>query len=122
MHSAPLETTVQEPMTTVPSGTHSSKPLAPLAPHSPENLQLLDDVQEWSAFSRPSKSAPDGWESSVVIEGMHCAACSYTVEDAIAAVPGVLQVQVSAGSQRAKVVWNAAEVKPSTWMLSLIHI
>jgi Cu2+-exporting ATPase len=50
---------------------------------------------------------------------MHCAACSYTVEEAIAAVPGVQQVQVSAGSQRAKVVWNAAKVKPSTWMQAI---
>jgi Cu2+-exporting ATPase len=50
---------------------------------------------------------------------MHCAACSDTVEDAIAAVPGVLQVQVSAGSQRAKVVWNAAAVQPSVWMLAI---
>jgi Cu2+-exporting ATPase len=79
-------------------------------------LQLLDDAQEWIAFSRPSKQATDCWESSVVIEGMHCAACSYTVEEAIAAVPGVLQVQVSAGSQRARVVWNATEVLPSLWM------
>jgi Cu2+-exporting ATPase len=76
-------------------------------------------VQEWSAFSRPSKSFPDSWESSVVIEGMHCAACSYTVEEAIAAVPGVLQVQVSAGNQRAKVVWSAAEVQPSAWMQAI---
>lgn len=74
---------------------------------------------EWSAFSRPSKRAVDCWESSVVIEGMHCAACSYTVEEAIAAVPGVQQVQVSAGSHRAKVVWNAAEVQPSEWMLAI---
>ena len=119
MRSAPLETTAQELVTPVPAATHSSKPLVPIAPHSSETLQLLDDAQEWSAFSRPSKQATDYWESSVVIEGMHCAACSYTVEDAIAAVPGVLQVQVSAGSQRAKVVWNAAEVKPSAWMLAI---
>jgi Cu2+-exporting ATPase len=93
--------------------------LAPIAPHSLETLQLLDDAQEWSAFSRLSRKTPDCWESSVVIEGMHCAACSYTVEEAIAAVPGVLQVQVSAGSQRAKVVWNATEVKPSAWMQAI---
>ena len=119
MRSAPLETTAPDLVTPVFSGTHSSKPLVPIAPHSSETLQLLDDAQEWSAFSRPSNRAADCWESSVVIEGMHCAACSYTVEDAIAAVPGVLQVQVSASSQRAKVVWNAAEVQPSAWMLAI---
>jgi Cu2+-exporting ATPase len=47
---------------------------------------------------------------------MHCAACSFTVEDAIAAVLGVVQVQVSAATQRAKVLWSPQDVKPSVWM------
>ena len=94
-----------------------SAPLTPIAPHSSESLRLLDDPQEWTAFSRPKGEGC--WESSVVVEGMHCAACSFTVEEAIAAVPGVLQVQVSAGSHRAKVVWNAAQVQPSAWMQAI---
>ena len=85
-------------------------------PHSAETLRLLDDPTEWSAFSRPSARGNACWESSVVIEGMHCAACSLTVEDAIARVPGVLEVQVSAASHRAKVVWAANTVQPSGWM------
>ncbi|WP_342617290.1 cation-translocating P-type ATPase [Rhodoferax sp. GW822-FHT02A01] len=94
----------------------SSAPLVPLEPHSQESLHLLDEPQEWSAFSRPSAKFPGCWESNVVIEGMHCAACSFTVEDAIAAVPGVVQVQVSAASHRAKVLWSPQDVKPSAWM------
>jgi Cu2+-exporting ATPase len=101
----------------MPAG--ASVPLTPIAPHSQEALHLLDDPQEWSAFSRPSGKVENCWESSVVIEGMHCAACSFTVEEAIAAVPGVLQVQVSAGSHRAKVVWSASHVQPSAWMLAI---
>ncbi len=85
-------------------------------PHSTETLRLLDDPAEWSVFSRPSVRGNACWESSVVIEGMHCAACSLTVEDAIARVPGVLEVQVSAASHRAKVVWSANAVQPSGWM------
>ena len=96
-----------------------SAPLTPIAPHSGEALQLLDDPQEWSAFSRPYGKTAACWESSVVIEGMHCSACSFTVEDAIAAVPGVLQVQVSAGSHRARVIWSAEQVQPSAWMLAI---
>ncbi len=99
---------------TLPAGR--SAPLMALEPHSSEVLHLLDDPQEWSAFSRPTARSADCWESSVVIEGMHCAACSFTVEEAIAAVPGVLQVQVSAGSHRAKVIWSATQVQPSAWM------
>ena len=86
------------------------------APHAPEVLALLDEPQEWSAFSRASPNAPDQWESSVVIEGMHCAACSLTVEDALRQVPGVLSAHVSAASQRARVVWSASAVLPSRWM------
>jgi P-type Cu2+ transporter len=96
-----------------------SAPLVALAPHSSATLQLLDDAQEWSVFSRPSALANGCWESSVVVEGMHCAACSFTVEEAIAAVPGVLHVQVSAGSHRARVVWDAARVLPSAWMQAI---
>ena len=83
---------------------------------SEESLRLLDDPQEWSAFSR--SCAPDAsiWESYVVIEGMHCAACAFTVEEAMAKVPGVLDVRVSAGSHRARVLWSASRALPSRWM------
>ncbi len=92
--------------------------LAPtaLAPHSAAALALLDDPQEWGAFSRADRHDPAQWESSVVIEGMHCAACSLTVEDALRQVPGVVSAQVSAASQRARVVWSSAVVQPSGWM------
>ncbi|MDD5478803.1 cation-translocating P-type ATPase [Rhodoferax sp.] len=79
-------------------------------------LQLLDDAQEWSAFSRPAQQQPGCWESNVLIEGMHCAACALTIEDALKAVPGVLKAEVSAGSHRAKVVWVEQQVAPSGWM------
>ena len=77
---------------------------------------LLDDPQEWSAFSRPAQETPGCWESHLVIEGMHCAACALTVEDALLAVPGVSSASVSAGSHRARVVWQADVVLPSHWM------
>ena len=86
-------------------------PPAVPAPHPSATLALLDDPQEWGAFSRPSPQASARWESSVLIEGMHCAACALTVEDALRQVPGVLSASVSAASRRARVVW-----------LSLIHI
>ena len=71
------------------------------APGAPE---LLDDRQEWAAFGRPctpngaSAGGESAWESHVVIEGMHCAACALTIEEALCAVPGVAQAEVSASS------------------------
>ena len=81
-----------------------------------EAAALLDDPQEWAAFSRPLPDAPDRWESHLVIEGMHCAACALTIEDALRQVPGVASASVSAGSHRARVVWQADAVQPSGWM------
>ncbi|MDR6855784.1 cation-translocating P-type ATPase [Variovorax guangxiensis] len=78
---------------------------------------LLDDPAEWPAFGRPldDDAAGGRWESHVAIEGMHCAACAFTVEAALAQVPGVLEVDVNAATRRARVLWSAAAVKPSRW-------
>lgn len=88
--------------------------------------ELLDDPQEWAAFGRPcahqtAHAAPDNvpWESHVVLEGMHCAACALTIEDALLAVPGVVQAEVSAATQRARVVWQPAQVLPSQWVAAV---
>ncbi|HSN79942.1 MAG TPA: cation transporter, partial [Rhodoferax sp.] len=79
-------------------------------------LAVLDEEQEWTAFSRPVAQQPGCWESNVMIEGMYCAACALTIEDALQNVPGVRSVEVSAGSHRAKVVWESQAVSPSGWM------
>ena len=90
-----------------------------VSPHSPEELAVLDEEQEWSGFSQPSGGRPGCWESSVLIEGMHCAACALTVEDVVRKAPGVLSVQVGGASHRARVVWIADHVKPSQWMQAM---
>ncbi len=79
-------------------------------------MSVLDNAQEGSAFSREAAQRPGCWESSVVIVGMHCAACAVTVEDALRKVPGVASAEVSAASQRARVVWHPDVVVPSVWM------
>ena len=81
-----------------------------------EALHLLDEEQEWSAFSRPDSRRAGCWDSSLLIEGMHCAACALTIEDALLKVPGVLQASVATGSQRARIVWSSEATKPSSWM------
>lgn len=77
----------------------------------------LDDPAEWPAFGHAVDAAcPTGrWESQVVVEGMHCAACAFTVEAALCAVPGVLRADVNAATRRARVVWSADAVRPSRW-------
>jgi len=83
------------------------------------DLHLLDDPLEWSAFSRPDPRDPHLWESNILIEGMHCAACALTLEDALQGVAGVVKADVSAGSHRARVVWSSETVQPSDWMMAV---
>lgn len=85
---------------------------------SPGAADLLDDPAEWGHFGRRLADAQSGdrWESHLVIEGMHCAACALTVEDALRAVPGVEQVDVSSATQRARVLWSADLARPSQWL------
>ena len=85
-----------------------------------DNLELLDDPAEWSAFSRADVRQPEVWESNLLIEGMHCAACALSIEDALLKVPGVAKAEVSAGSHRARVVWSAQQAKPSDWMQAVL--
>lgn len=89
----------------------------------PSTVALLDDRQEWLRFSQPHPPAASAqgavWDSHVVIQGMHCAACAFTVEAALMAVPGVRAVEVNAATHRAKVVWSEAVVKPSVWLQAI---
>ncbi len=84
-----------------------------------DDLSVLDDPQEWSAFSRLDAQRVGCWESNLQIEGMHCAACALTIEQALLSVPGVIQADVGAGSHRARVIWSSTHVQPSGWMKAI---
>ncbi|KLN55304.1 heavy metal translocating P-type ATPase [Variovorax paradoxus] len=96
----------------------SFSPAAALPRAPREEWQVLDDPSEWPAFGRALDGGDAGtarWESQVAVEGMHCAGCGLAVEAALQRVAGVLEVQVNAASQRARVVWSAALTRPSRW-------
>lgn len=91
-------------------------------------LHLLDDPAEWGSFGKPygapaaQAEAPEEvqvWESQVALDGMYCSTCALTIEDALRAVPGVQQVEVSAAAKRAKVVWWPSQVRPSQWIKAI---
>lgn len=91
-------------------------------------LHLLDDPGEWASFGKPygeqgAQAVPaedvQVWESQVALDGMYCATCALTIEDALRAVPGVQQVEVSAAAKRAKVVWSPDKVLPSEWIKAI---
>ncbi|HMN21873.1 MAG TPA: cation-translocating P-type ATPase [Ottowia sp.] len=92
---------------------------------APDQLALLDAQEEWQAFSRSlagsrgADAAAGRWESTVALEGMHCAACAGTIEQVLRGVPGVLEVEVSAAARRGRVVWDERRTRPSRWIGAL---
>ncbi|MDX9952148.1 MAG: HAD-IC family P-type ATPase, partial [Methylophilaceae bacterium] len=93
----------------------------PLAPNmtEPRSAAALDDPLEWPAFSRQDQADASLWDSHLVIEGMHCAACANTVERALKSVPGVLQAEVNGVTGRAAVKWSAGITRPSDWVAAV---
>ena len=97
------------------TGSMTGAPLT-VAEEDRQAWQLLDEPQEWQIFSQATPGKADCWSSSVVFEGMHCAACAITIEDALKTIPGVQEVQVSAASHRGKITWKEGVTRPSDWM------
>ena len=85
----------------------------------PERWASLDEPAEWQTFSRAMAGTEGAWESYLAIEGMHCPACSLTVEEALLGSPGVRSVQVNGATGTARVVWSPSIGKPSGWFEAL---
>lgn len=118
-----------------PSSANSNAPKnSALMTENDPPLNLLDCEEEWVKFSEPlpsenrpsslSNLPPDRqiWQSSIVIDGMHCAACAANVENALRKTKGVVSAEVNAATHRAHVVWQAWQTKPSLWIQALIDV
>lgn len=80
------------------------------------SLAVFDDPQEWAQFSQPVPGQAGLWISELRVQGMHCAACALTVEQALCAVAGVQSAQVSSASGRARITWSDRQTRPSRWL------
>ena len=97
-----------------------SIPIKNVSQKSPLSLEAndwkaLDNAKEWSQFSQSVNKDNTRWESHIVIEGMHCAACAFKVEITLKPLPGVVEVFVNATSGHAKIIWQSNLIKPSLW-------
>ena len=101
--------------------TAATLPSPPIALPREAADGAIDDPLEWDDFTRWQATANGGriGESGLQVSGMHCAACSVTIEQALLALPGVLAVQASAASGRAQVRWDPAHTLPSRWLVAL---
>ncbi len=80
-----------------------------------DELAVLDDPIEQQASTRweTDRQGRRVAETSLLIEGMHCAACAGIIEAALARVAGVERAEVSAAAQRAQVRWDPQRTRLS---------
>lgn len=76
---------------------------------------ILDQQDEWQSFSEPvgSDSSKPLIQSSLLLDGLRCAACSGIIERGLNALPGVVSARVSMSKKRATVVWSPSLTRPS---------
>lgn len=63
----------------------------------------------------------DGRETVLLVDGLRCSACVWLIERSLGALPGVRRVQVNAGSQRARVTWDATRCSLPQILRTLAH-
>ncbi len=104
-----MPATVSSPFTADSSVSHAAAPATLAA------LAVVDDPAELGRFTQ-WVAGPQGQrlgESSLQLSGMHCAACTGLLEQALHAVPGVQTAHVTAATQRATVTWDPERTRVS---------
>lgn len=76
---------------------------------------ILDTQDQWQAFSQPvgDDAAQPLVQSSLLLDGLRCAACSGIIERGLQAMPGVISARVSMSKRRAVVIWSPTITLPS---------
>lgn len=89
--------------------TPEGEPLGP-PPEPPKNLALydLDAVQEEFVDTRN-----DSREINLLVEGIHCAACVWLIENGLKALPGVEEARVNLTGRRMRVRWDNGRLRLS---------
>ncbi|TSE27893.1 heavy metal translocating P-type ATPase [Tepidimonas aquatica] len=79
-----------------------------------DDFTVLDDPLEQQDFTVVhDEGAQRVCESTLVVQGMYCAACADTVETALAGRSGVLDAQVHAATRRLTLRWDPARARLS---------
>ncbi|MBA3696703.1 MAG: cadmium-translocating P-type ATPase [Methylotenera sp.] len=82
---------------------------------------ILDTEEQWQNFSQSVTNASEPLvQSSLLLDGLRCAACSNIIEQALLAQTGVTSARVSMSKSRVVVVWSSAKTRPSK-IIDTIH-
>jgi Cu2+-exporting ATPase len=89
--------------------TPEGEPLGP-PPELPKNLGVydLDAVQEEFA-----DTTSEAREINLLVEGIHCAACVWLIENGLSSLPGVEEARVNLTGRRLRVRWDNGRLKLS---------
>ncbi len=98
--------------------TPEGRPLGP-PPVPPKDLQLydLEEVQRDLVTA-----AGDEREINLLVEGIHCAACVWLIEQGLAGVDGVREARVNLTGRRLRVKWDSSRVRLSTLLGRLANL
>ena len=97
-----------------PDGTLLAPP-----PELPKELALydLDEVQEEFV-----DSLAESRDINLLVEGIHCAACVWLIENSLRAMPGVEEAKVNLSGRRLHLKWNNTRLKLSRVLTRLGEI
>jgi len=92
------------------------------------NTLILDTPDQWLSFSQSPPTQQYGnqhsdtslVESTLLLDGIHCAACSGIIERGLGMVPGIVNARVSMSKNRAIVVWSPSVTLPSK-IIAAVH-
>ncbi|MBN9429179.1 MAG: heavy metal translocating P-type ATPase [Burkholderiales bacterium] len=89
------------------------------APSAPAPLRLYDEPEVQQRFVRRDG---EHCEATLLVDGMHCGACVWLLEQRLLAQPGVEAAQVNLSTGRATVRWNTSKVALSALLAALLRI
>ena len=82
--------------------------------------QVGEDIVDFSSWDRDDllhdhvHAVTGGRETTVLSDGMHCAACAWLIDRALRMQPGVLDISANAVTGRIRIAWDPAKTRLST--------
>jgi len=89
-------------------------------PDAPSDLDQYDLAEVQQEFVR--RLADGSSDALLLVEGIHCAACVWLIEKALAGLPGIVTAEVNLAHQRLHLRWRQQDVKLSAVLRRLAAI
>ena len=91
----------------------------PLGKTERERLELLDHELVQQSFV---VDTPEGREAQLMVSGITCAACIWLLERHLEKLPGVISFSINHSTQRARLLWDSAQVNLSALLIAVSEL